>query len=56
MHFQPNNDVGSRAQGLKLTPLLGDGNEVGEEYMDTDGSLKLTPLLGDGNNISNILI
>ena len=26
VHFQPNNDAGSRAQGLKLTPLIGDGN------------------------------
>ena len=26
MHFQPNNDAGSRVQGLKLTPFIGDGN------------------------------
>ena len=24
--FSANNDAGSRAQGLKLTPLIGDGN------------------------------
>ena len=51
MHFQPNNDAGSRAQGLKLTPLLGDGNE-NNSLVISEGvaiSLKLTPLLGDGN-------
>ena len=51
MHFQPNNDAGSRAQGLKLTPLLGDGNlnEYSLTLNSIEVGLKLTPLLGDGN-------
>ena len=52
MHFQPNNDAGSRAQGLKLTPLIGDGNK--KIPLDTSIliCLKLTPLIGDGNDDS----
>ena len=50
MHFQPNNDAGSRAQGLKLTPFIGDGNLYEElNIMFETYSLKLTPFIGDGN-------
>ena len=50
MHFQPNNDAGSRAQGLKLTPFIGDGNVMTTpRNTQTYVSLKLTPFIGDGN-------
>ena len=52
MHFQPNNDAGSRAQGLKLTPFIGDGNSADLNVWLTTltSSLKLTPFIGDGNS------
>ena len=52
MHFQPNNDAGSRAQGLKLTPFIGDGNleEANGNRHKAELCLKLTPFIGDGNS------
>ena len=59
MHFQPNNDAGSRAQGLKLTPFIGDGNMKQDDDWEVmfSPSLKLTPFIGDGNttNSSTVL-
>ena len=50
MHFQPNNDAGSKAQGLKLTPFIGDGDSVSNTDIPTFPScLKLTPFIGDGD-------
>ena len=52
MHFQPNNDAGSRAQGLKLTPFIGDGDQrICFNCIFSNKSLKLTPFIGDGDYI-----
>ena len=44
-------------QCLKLTPLIGDGNENDEHSISSSlYCLKLTPLIGDGNSKGQLLM